>query len=112
MEEDNNKESIDEHKPSHESTANRNESNDANANIEKDVRTQQYDEEGGQRKRRDTHGDPFGDEENAQVKYRTMTWWQAAVTMIAETISLGILSLPSVLATAAMLGGLIILIGL
>ena len=44
-------------------------------------------------------GEVFGDETNSQVKYRTMHWWQAGMLMIAETISLGILSLPSVLAT-------------
>ena len=42
--------------------------------------------------------DPFGDETRSEVKYRTMHWWQAGMIMIAETISLGILSLPSVLA--------------
>lgn len=42
--------------------------------------------------------DPFGDETNSEVKYRTLHWWQAGMIMIAETISLGILSLPSVLA--------------
>ena len=42
--------------------------------------------------------EPFGDERNAQVQYRTMHWWQAGMIMVAETISLGILSLPSVLA--------------
>ena len=57
-------------------------------------------------------GDPFGDESEAEVKYRTLSWWQAAVTMIAETISLGILSLPSVLATIGIVGGLITLIDL
>ena len=46
--------------------------------------------------------DPFGDESNAEVKYRTMHWWQAGMIMIAETISLGILSLPSVLASVGM----------
>lgn len=56
--------------------------------------------------------DPFGDESNAEVKYRTLAWWQAGITMIAETISLGILSLPSVLATVGIVGGLITLIGL
>lgn len=44
------------------------------------------------------HEDPFGDESNNEIKYRTMHWWQAGIIMIAETISLGILSLPSVLA--------------
>ena len=46
--------------------------------------------------------DPFGKESNAEVKYRTMHWWQAGMIMIAETISLGILSLPSVLAAVGM----------
>ena len=46
--------------------------------------------------------DPFGDESDSEVKYRTMHWWQAGMIMIAETISLGILSLPSVLAAIGM----------
>ena len=45
-----------------------------------------------------TSSDPFGDESHSEVKYRTMHWWQAGMIMVAETISLGILSLPSVLA--------------
>lgn len=56
--------------------------------------------------------DPFGDESNAQVKYRTMSWWQAAVVMIAETVSLGILSLPSTFASVGMVAGVILTIGL
>lgn len=72
-----------------------------------------YDEEGGQRRpSRNKREDPFGDESNNEVKYRTMHWWQAAITMIAETISLGILSLPSVLGTIGLVGGLVTLIGL
>lgn len=71
-----------------------------------------YDEEGVRRPSRNKHDDPFGDETNNEVKYRTMAWWQAAITMIAETISLGILSLPSVLGTIGLVGGLITLIGL
>lgn len=42
--------------------------------------------------------DPFGDEEFAEIKYRTLQWWQCGMIMIAETISLGILSLPSAVA--------------
>ena len=57
-------------------------------------------------------GDPFGDETNAEVKYRTMSWWQAGITMIAETIALGILSLPSVLATVGLPAGIILILGL
>lgn len=81
-----------------------------------------------------TKDEPFGDETNSEVKYKTMTWWLVAspgfpsktglmissqamwnefeietrdqrqhftdilAVMIAETISLGILSLPSALA--------------
>ncbi|KAF1987617.1 amino acid transporter [Aulographum hederae CBS 113979] len=57
-------------------------------------------------------GDPFGDEEGNEVKYRTMEWWQASMIMIAETISLGILSLPSVLAGVGMVPGIILIAGL
>ncbi|KAF2764290.1 hypothetical protein EJ03DRAFT_392117 [Teratosphaeria nubilosa] len=56
--------------------------------------------------------DPFGDEEGAEVQYRTMTWWQAAIIMVAETISLGILSLPSVLASIGIVPGVILIAGL
>jgi hypothetical protein len=34
-------------------------------------------------------GDPFGDETDAEVKYRTLEWWQAGMIMIAETVGLG-----------------------
>lgn len=56
--------------------------------------------------------DPFGDEEDSEVKYRTLTWWQAAAIMVAETISLGILSLPSVLAAIGLIPGVILIVGL
>ena len=56
--------------------------------------------------------DPFGDESHAEVKYRTMEWWQAGMVMIAETVSLGILSLPSVLATVGIVPGMILIGGL
>lgn len=46
--------------------------------------------------------DPFGDEELAEVKYRTLQWWQCGMIMIAETISLGILSLPSAMAVTGL----------
>ncbi|KAI9880981.1 MAG: hypothetical protein M1830_009475 [Pleopsidium flavum] len=62
---------------------------------------------------RDKGGDdPFGDEENADVKYKTMAWWQAGMIMIAETVSLGILSLPSVLAAVGLVPGVILILGL
>jgi hypothetical protein len=56
--------------------------------------------------------DPFGDESDSEVKYRTLTWWQAGVIMIAETISLGILSLPSALAAIGIVPGMILILGL
>ncbi|KAF2734681.1 amino acid transporter [Polyplosphaeria fusca] len=67
---------------------------------------------GGRNSKWASKEDPFGDEEGAEVKYRTMRWWQAAMVMIAETISLGILSLPSVLAAIGLVPGVILLIGL
>lgn len=109
MEDDN---KSDNYKPSHESATNRTAS-------QPDVEKQQqdavppYDTEMGRKKSKyDDRGDPFGDESNSEVKYRTMAWWQAGITMIAETISLGILSLPSVLGTIGIVGGLVLIIGL
>lgn len=67
----------------------------------------------GERKAGSERDDPFGgDVEEGDVEYRSLTWWQAAMIMIAETISLGILSLPSVLATIGMVGGVILIAGL
>ncbi|KGO75999.1 Amino acid transporter, transmembrane [Penicillium italicum] len=56
--------------------------------------------------------DPFGDEELAEIKYRTLKWWQCGMIMIAETISLGILSLPSAMAVLGLVPALILIIGL
>ncbi|KAJ5126064.1 hypothetical protein N7526_008241 [Penicillium atrosanguineum] len=56
--------------------------------------------------------DPFGDEEFAEVKYRTLYWWQCGMIMIAETISLGILSLPSAVATLGLVAAVILIAGL
>jgi hypothetical protein len=49
---------------------------------------------------------------NGEVDYHSMSWWQCGMIMIAETISLGILSLPSVLANVGLIPGVILLIGL
>ncbi|KAI5272049.1 hypothetical protein E4T47_04628 [Aureobasidium subglaciale] len=51
--------------------------------------------------------DVFGNEDGADIQYKTMTWWQGAMIMIAENISLGILSLPAVLKTIGLVGGII-----
>jgi hypothetical protein len=39
--------------------------------------------------------DVFGNEENHQIKYKTLSWQLVAVLMIAEIVSNGMLSLPS-----------------
>ncbi|KAJ5247526.1 hypothetical protein N7468_002509 [Penicillium chermesinum] len=46
--------------------------------------------------------EPFGNEDQAEVKYRTMKWWHCGMLMIAENVSVGILSLPSAVATLGM----------
>ncbi|PLN83111.1 amino acid transporter [Aspergillus taichungensis] len=56
--------------------------------------------------------DPFGNEEHAEVKYRTMAWWQCGMIMIAETISLGILSLPSAVAALGIAPAVVLIVGL
>ncbi|WEW60296.1 hypothetical protein PRK78_005781 [Emydomyces testavorans] len=63
------------------------------------------------------NADPFGDEEFAEVKYKVMSWWQCGMSqivpvMIAETISLGILSLPSAVAALGLVPAVIIIVGL
>lgn len=56
--------------------------------------------------------DPFGDEEFAEIKYRTLKWWQCGMIMIAETVSLGILSLPSAVAMLGLAPAVILIVGL
>ncbi|OQE13288.1 hypothetical protein PENFLA_c051G03026 [Penicillium flavigenum] len=56
--------------------------------------------------------DPFGDEEFAEIKYRTLQWWQCGMIMIAETVSLGILSLPSAVAVLGLAPAVILIVGL
>ncbi|KAH9852750.1 transmembrane amino acid transporter protein-domain-containing protein [Lenzites betulinus] len=56
--------------------------------------------------------DVYGDEKTAEIKYRTMVWWKAAALMLAETVSLGILSIPSVFASIGMPAGIILVLGL
>jgi hypothetical protein len=50
--------------------------------------------------------DPFDEnvvEEEDHVHYKTLSWWQCGILMIAECISLGILSLPHAMATLGLL---------
>jgi len=56
--------------------------------------------------------DVYGNEEEHSIRYKTMSWVKCGVVMIAETIALGVLSLPSVLLTVGMVPGIILIIGL
>ncbi|KAG2416113.1 hypothetical protein HFD88_007305 [Aspergillus terreus] len=56
--------------------------------------------------------DAFGDEEFAEVKYKVLKWWQGGLLMVAETISLGILSLPAAVAHLGLVPAIIILLGM
>ncbi|KAL2831805.1 transmembrane amino acid transporter protein-domain-containing protein [Aspergillus cavernicola] len=56
--------------------------------------------------------DAFGDEEFAEVKYKTLRWWQCGLLMVAETVSLGVLSLPAAVAGLGFVPAVIILIAL
>lgn len=77
--------------------------------------------------------DVFGDEEHAEVKYKVLKWWYAAISlffgssyvvltgslyrqcgllMVAETVSLGILSLPAAVAGLGLAPGIVILVSL
>lgn len=56
--------------------------------------------------------DAFGDEEFAEVKYKVLKWWQCGCLMVAETVSLGVLSLPAAVAGLGLVPAIIILVGL
>ncbi|KAK4864675.1 hypothetical protein LT330_009670 [Penicillium expansum] len=86
------------------------------ASPSRDINRRSYSMEKEQQRRSEDHishlADPFGDEELAEVKYRTLQWWQCGMIMIAETISLGILSLPSAMAVVGLVPALILIVGL
>ncbi|KAF7180888.1 hypothetical protein CNMCM7691_000017 [Aspergillus felis] len=56
--------------------------------------------------------DAFGDESNAEVKYKVMKWWQCGLLMVAETVSLGVLSLPAAVAGLGLVPSVILLVAL
>ncbi|RAH79099.1 amino acid transporter [Aspergillus japonicus CBS 114.51] len=60
----------------------------------------------------DSPGDPFGEEVEGQMQYKTLSWWQCGMLMIAETVSLGILSLPAAVAALGIVPSIIALLGL
>ncbi|KLU86241.1 aromatic and neutral aliphatic amino acid permease, partial [Magnaporthiopsis poae ATCC 64411] len=44
------------------------------------------------------------------IDYHTLNWWQGGIVLIAETVSLGILALPSVLATVGLAPGVALIL--
>jgi hypothetical protein len=46
------------------------------------------------------------------INFKSSEWWQCGIVMIAETISLGILSLPSVLSTVGLIPGFLLILGM
>ncbi|KAL0933502.1 N amino acid transport system protein 1 [Colletotrichum truncatum] len=52
----------------------------------------------------------LGGEDGELIDYKTLSWWQGGIVLIAETVSLGILSLPSVLATVGLVPGIILIL--
>lgn len=54
--------------------------------------------------------DAFGNEEFAEVKYKVLNRWQCGLLMVAETIFMGILSLPTAFAGLGLAPAIIILV--
>ncbi|KAK4222375.1 transmembrane amino acid transporter protein-domain-containing protein [Podospora fimiseda] len=50
------------------------------------------------------------DGNESEINYHVLEWWQAGVVLIAETVSLGILSLPAVVATVGLIPGIILIV--
>jgi amino acid permease len=48
--------------------------------------------------------------DSASINYHSLEWWQAGVVMFAETVSLGILSLPAVVATLGLAPGIVLIV--
>ncbi|KAI0035925.1 amino acid transporter [Vararia minispora EC-137] len=57
-----------------------------------------------------TPNDVFGDEENADIRYKTMSWQVIAFLMIAEIVSNGLLSLPQAMAGVGVVPSIILTI--
>ncbi|KAJ5634321.1 hypothetical protein N7528_002163 [Penicillium herquei] len=80
----------------------------AASGVQQDDSSSQHDAKGKGSKL--ANEDPFGSEEVAEVKYRTMKWWHCGMLMIAENISLGILSIPSTIAVLGMVPAAILIV--
>ncbi|PYI25616.1 amino acid transporter [Aspergillus indologenus CBS 114.80] len=77
-----------------------------------DVALHDKEEKQEDRKGSPIYQDTFGDEEYAEVKYKVLSWWQCGFLMVAETVSLGILSLPAVVGVLGLVPAIILLLGL
>jgi hypothetical protein len=53
--------------------------------------------------------DVFGEEENHDIKYKTLSWQAVSVLMITEIVSNGMLSLPSSLAAVGFVPGVVVI---
>ncbi|KAF1940872.1 hypothetical protein EJ02DRAFT_512839 [Clathrospora elynae] len=51
--------------------------------------------------------DAFGNEEGAEIQYKTCEWWHVGILMLAENVSLGVLALPQALAILGLVPGLL-----
>ncbi|KAI4630615.1 hypothetical protein J4E80_001553 [Alternaria sp. BMP 0032] len=51
--------------------------------------------------------DVFGNEEGAEIQYKTCKWWNVGTLMLAENVSLGVLALPQALAILGLVPGLL-----
>ncbi|CAG9990564.1 unnamed protein product [Clonostachys byssicola] len=56
------------------------------------------------------HDDVERASQDALIDYKTLTWWQGGIVLAAETVSLGILSLPSVMASVGLVPGIILIL--
>ncbi|CAH0051139.1 unnamed protein product [Clonostachys solani] len=56
------------------------------------------------------HEDVESASQAALIDYKTLTWWQGGIVLAAETVSLGILSLPSVMASVGLVPGIILIL--
>ncbi|KAH6651690.1 transmembrane amino acid transporter protein-domain-containing protein [Truncatella angustata] len=52
----------------------------------------------------------YSQDGEVEINYKNLEWWQAGVVMIAETVSLGILSLPAVVANVGLAPGIVLII--
>jgi hypothetical protein len=57
-----------------------------------------------------TDRDVFGNEDGADIKYKTLSWPLVAVLMIAEIVSNGMLSLPAATAVVGIVPGVVLIV--